>query len=310
MAETEFTRPPFDATAAQRWQGLLAASASDAGAPWLHEEVGRRMAERLTWIKRQPAQWINWRASASGPVVHGAVCSQYPKSKVFLAPSGYESARSAQLLIAKNGFLSALTHRFLGQTASMLRPVADGSADLLWANMSLHTEPDPAACVKAWHRMLAVDGMLMFSCLGPDTAIELRPIYAANGWGPSAHPLTDMHDWGDLLVGSGFSEPVMDMERVVLSFATAKRALQELRGLGRNLHPERFSGLRGRKWHERLLAALEERAGSSGEITLTFEVIYGHAIKQAPRVNINAESAIALDDMRAMLRRQRQPLKP
>jgi malonyl-CoA O-methyltransferase len=203
-----------------------------------------------------------------------------------------------------------LTHRLLGQTATMLRPIVDGSADLLWANMSLHTEPDPAACVKAWHRLLAVDGMLMFSCLGPDTAMELRPIYAANGWGPSAHPLTDMHDWGDLLVGSGFSEPVMDMERVVLSFATAKRALQELRGLGRNLHPERFSGLRGRIWHKRLLAALEERAGSAGEITLTFEVIYGHAIKQAPRVPVSSESAIALDDVRAMLRQQRPPLRP
>lgn len=46
-----------------------------------------------------------------------------------------------------------------------------------------------------------------------------------------------MHDWGDMLVHSGFAEPVMDMERITLTFATPQRLLQELRELGRNFHP-------------------------------------------------------------------------
>jgi hypothetical protein len=40
----------------------------------------------------------------------------------------------------------------------------------------------------------------------------------------------------------------MDMERITLTFATPERLLQELRELGRNLHPQRFAGLRGRQW--------------------------------------------------------------
>ena len=46
-----------------------------------------------------------------------------------------------------------------------------------------------------------------------------------------------MHDWGDMLVHAGFAEPVMDMERIVLTWATPEAALAELRTLGRNLHP-------------------------------------------------------------------------
>ena len=46
-------RPPtIDATAAARWSRLAPA----AGSPWLHEEIGRRMEDRLQWIKAAAAQ--------------------------------------------------------------------------------------------------------------------------------------------------------------------------------------------------------------------------------------------------------------
>jgi malonyl-CoA O-methyltransferase len=306
MSTADTAPPPLDANAAERWQRVLAQNALREGAPWLHQEVGSRMAERLAWIKREPASWVHWRALASGAKLHAQLMSKYPNSEVFLAPSGIDTARGAHLLIANQGWMRGLMSRVRGDAAKMLRSVDDGSAQMVWANMSLHTEPDPAATVKAWHRMLAVDGYLMLSCLGPDTALELRQLYAANGWGPAAHPLTDMHDWGDLLVGSGFAEPVMDMERIVLSFATPERALQELRGLGRNLHPQRMPGLRGRAWRVKLLDALSSLRKSGGQIELTFEVIYGHAFKPAPRLKVSAESAISMRDMRAMLSQSKQ----
>ena len=259
------------------------------------------MSERLVWIKSQPAAWVNWRACSSGAKVHAQVTAQYKDSEVFLAPDTVDTAQGAHYLIANQGFVQGIINKLQGKAARMLRPVEDGSAQMVWANMALHTESDPAATVKAWHRMLAVDGYLMFSCLGPDTAIELRQIYETLGWSPAAHPLTDMHDWGDLLVGTGFAEPVMDMERIVLGFASAERALQELRGIGRNLHPARFTGLRGRSWKVKVLQEMEALKNSQGQIELTFEVIYGHAFKPAPRLKMAAESAISMHDMKTML---------
>jgi malonyl-CoA O-methyltransferase len=310
MSDPEFTRPPFDARAAQRWQQVLARQTEQGVAPWLHEEIGRRMAERLEWIKRSPVRWINWRASASGEAVHRAVASRYPESKVFFAPALAKSELHAMDWIAKKSLVGRWLGRLSGAAPTSAEVPEPGQVDLLWANMSLHSEPDPQACIEQWHRLLAVDGMLMFSCLGPDTALEIRGMHAAQGWGPAAHPLTDMHDWGDLLVASGFAEPVMDMERVVLSFASAERALAELRGLGRNLHPDRFAGLRARRWHAALLTQLEQSKNAQGEILLTFEVIYGHAVKLLRPAAVSSESAIALDDMRLMLKRSRSAPRP
>ena len=265
------------------------------------------MAQRLDWIKQAPEHWANWRALPSGAATHGLVHKKYPKSKPFLAPAHTEQGLIALKLIANQDKTKAWFAKLTGNSAAMTRRMPDGLVNMVWANMSLHTEPDPAETVRQWHGMLKVDGYLMFSCLGPDTATELRHIYNEMGWPPAAHPLTDMHDWGDLLVRSGFAEPVMDMERIVLTFATPERALQELRSLGRNLHPARHAGLRGKSWHKRLLTLMRERlANAQGQIELSFEIIYGHAFKPAPRVQLSAQSSISIDEMRTMLAQGRR----
>jgi malonyl-CoA O-methyltransferase len=104
-------------------------------------------------------------------------------------------------------------------------------------------------------------------------------------------------------VQGGFAEPVMDMERITLAFDTPQRLLDELRELGSNLHPARFPALRARGWRARLHEALAQHLrGADGKLTLTFEIIYGHALKPLPRARMGEESAVPLSDMRAMLR--------
>jgi malonyl-CoA O-methyltransferase len=113
-----------------------------------------------------------------------------------------------------------------------------------------------------------------------------------------------MHDWGDMLVAAGYAEPVMDMERLTLTYVSPQRLLAELRELGRNLQPQRFAGLRGRGWQQRLLQALSELGGGSdtdAPLALTFEVIYGHALKPQPKLPVQGETVLSLDDMRRIL---------
>jgi malonyl-CoA O-methyltransferase len=175
---------------------------------------------------------------------------------------------------------------------------------MLWANMQLHTSAHPQNLLNTWHKALAVDGFLMFSCLGPDTLRELREAYAQQGWPEPAHEFTDMHDWGDMLVEAGFAEPVMDMERITLTYETPERLLAELRHWGRNLHVQRFAGLRGRRWLEQLKQVLMTlaRPEEGGRLRLSFEIVYGHALKPSPRIPVSAQTAIGLDQMRKMLR--------
>ncbi len=244
--------------------------------PWLHQEVARRMAERLGYIKLPTQVWTNWSGVRGG---------------------GFRPALSERFAFLK---------KFWDRLKPTFKPPAELSQDMIWSNMQLHMEAAPKQMIEAWHRALKTDGFVMFSCLGPDTLIELRAAYQRRGWPAPLHTLTDMHDWGDRLVQHGFAEPVMDMERLTLTFASPERAIKELRELGRNLNPHRGQGLqeqglRGKSWLTQLHAALEECRNPQGQIALTFELIYGHAIKPKPRIKLSASSSVSIAQMREML---------
>ena len=287
------TRPPtLDPIAAARW-----ARAAPPRSPWLHEEVARRMAERLEWIRLAPSAWAHWEPVRGGLEAQGLLEQRYPQATSLLV----EPVTKRQSA-ARDGLSPAWWKRWGAPRRQFVDRLPDGGVQMLWANLALHTEPDPQALLSRWHRALAVDGFLMFSCLGPDSLRELHALYAALGWGPAGPQFTDMHDWGDMLVAGGFAEPVMDMERLTLTWADADRLLAELRELGANLHPGRFPALRGRGWEQRLKDELAERlTGPDGRLALTFEIVYGHALRPAPRMRVSAESSLSLDDMRRAL---------
>ena len=94
---------------------------------------------------------------------------------------------------------------------------AIGRAQLVWANMVLHLVIDPPALFARWHRLLEVDGVAVFSCLGPGTLRELRELYAGAGWPTPTPGFIDMHDLGDMMVDAGFADPVLDQETITLA---------------------------------------------------------------------------------------------
>jgi malonyl-CoA O-methyltransferase len=285
-------RPPtIDPQAARRWQQM-----PPGPSPWLHEEVARRMEERLEWIKRQPQNWAHWEPVRGGLQAHALLVRRYSDATCFVLEAHEAKEEYAAKTIAKSWWHPA---RWKAKPTRFGMPV-EGSVQMLWANMALHMAADPQALMAQWHRALAVDGFVMFSCLGPDTLQELRKIYQALGWPAPSHEFTDMHDWGDMLAAAGFAEPVMDMERITLTFETPQRLLEELRGLGRNLHPQRFAGLRGRQWRDQLHQAL-----AGAPLQLTFEVIYGHAFKPQARLDMRPETVLSLAQMRETLNQRK-----
>ncbi|MEO8718200.1 MAG: methyltransferase domain-containing protein, partial [Burkholderiales bacterium] len=159
-------------------------------------------------------------------------------------------------------------------------PLAAGSVQLAWCNMALHWAADARAALAELARVLAPDGLLMFSTLGPDTLKELRAAVGA----ARVHRFADMHDHGDALVAAGFAAPVMDMEMLTLTYAGGEGVAADLRASGQTLaRRDRARGLAGR----RLRAAL---AGAG--TTASIEVVYGHAWKGAPRKAADTRSIV------------------
>jgi malonyl-CoA O-methyltransferase len=256
----------------------------------------------LEWIKQQPQVWAHWGAVRGGLQAHAQLTTLYQSSACFVTESNTKREQEAMKNIAKPWWNPT---QWRAPSVRFETP-PPASVDMLWANMALHESADPQTLLAEWHRALRVDGFVMFSCLGPDTARELREVYAQLGWPPAGHELTDMHDWGDMLVQTGFAEPVMDMERIALTYETPARLLQELAELGRNFHPARFAALRGRHWKAQLEQALTRHlTREDGRLALTFEVIYGHAFKAPPKIKISALSSVSEAEMRSMLKGQR-----
>ena len=289
--------PTIDPIASERWSQL-----NHPETPWLHEEIGRRMEDRLQWIRLQPKQWVDWAPVNGGLRTHAAVRARYPKANCLVLETSELRLQKAKVALTNPWW--KLWQRRAVSIASLAKGLPQKEvADMVWANMALHTAVAPQSLLRAWHSLLSTDGFLMFSSLGPDTLRELQPIYQEMGWGDPSHAFTDMHDWGDMLVQAGFAEPVMDMERITLTYVTPSDLLKDLRLLGRNLHHQRHQNLRGRGWRQNLENALLALAkpDHQGRLVLTVEVIYGHALKPLPRVRLADQSSVTLAQMKTLL---------
>lgn len=187
-----------------------------------------------------------------------------------LKPMGVHVSRAASLVCGDLGSL----------------PFAQGTFGLVWSNLTLQWVAELSQAIAEIHRVLEVGGLAAFSTFGPDTLKELRAAFAAADAHPHVTRFVDMHDIGDLLVQSGFADPVMQMEIVTLTYGDARTMAADLKAIGAtNATQGRRRGLMGRRRFERVLASLEAMPGraADGRIAATFEVIYGHAWKAERR---------------------------
>ena len=286
-------RPPgfaIDARTARR--RFERAANSYAHASRLEAEIGARMLERLEYVKLAPRRVLD---AGSGPMRDArALAKRYRRAEVLAVDF------SRAMLHAGRPRLRFFQRRLPKPVcADMARlPLAGASVGLVWSNMALHWAADPIAALREFHRVLAVEGLLMFSTLGPDTLAELRP--AAGGG--RVHSFADMHDIGDMLVEAGFAEPVMDVERITIVYADGEALLADLRASGqtcalaaRDGEPPR--GLAGRRFRATLSAKLAEQR-RDGKLSVSYEVVYGHAWKVASRRTEDGRAIVQFEPRR------------
>jgi len=87
-----------------------------------------------------------------------------------------------------------------------------------------------------------------------------------------------MHNVGDALVQAGFREPVMDVEKLTVTYQALERMVSDLRVLAAtNRHPARPRGLTPRRLWAGFLAAADELRNAAGAMPVTVELITGQA---------------------------------
>ncbi len=281
-----------------RVRGLFADPARVAPSAFLRREIAARMHERLTLVKIAPQRLLDAGCGSGEDLA--LLQKTYPAAQVLGLDAAPAMLRAAQTAPPAMRALNQMLSRLMPARAGVDLVCADfgdlpfgpNSLDLLWSNLALHWHPQPDRVFAEWRRVLRVDGLLMFSSFGPDTFKELRAAFSAMDGTPHTLPFVDMHDFGDQLVEAGFSTPVMDVERITVTYDTPAALLADVRALGGNPLATRRRGLIGRAAWQGMLDGLEAQRRPDGKLGLSFEVIFGHAFRPAPRVTAAGEAIV------------------
>lgn len=287
-----------------RVRNLFASAERVVESTFLRREIANRMYERLELIKIVPERILDAGCGEGADLVQ--LQQRFANAHVLgldAAPAMLAAARSGQLAVSSA--LNRMLKKWLPATrggaaqdgASLVcgnfaeLPLGVNAVDLIWSNLALHWHPQPDRVFAEWRRVLRLNGLLMFSCLGPDTMRELRTAFASIDDAPHALAFVDMHDFGDMLMGCGYSTPVMDMETITVTYDTTDKLLADARAWGGNPLATRRRGAIGKAAWARMLQALESQRRPDGKIPLSFEIIYGHAFRLAPRFKRPGEAA-------------------
>jgi len=195
---------------------------------FLSQHVGLHMLRRLEWMTLQPEIIIEMNSQKG--VCAELLQKRYPKAKIV-------SLTTDEIEIIT---------------------LPEQSVDLIFANMTIPWCHDLKKMLYDCRRLLRLDGLFIFSSLGPDTLQELRAEFAD----AILIHLMDMHDIGDELIHARFQDPVLDVDSFQVTYRQCETLIAELQSM--HILAEDLT-----------LRQLE--ANSEGLFNLTYEVIYGHA---------------------------------
>ena len=241
---------------------------------FLFEEVARRLDDRLKDISRDFPDVLELGCNAG------------------LAGDAIDALRTAGSVTRCD--LSAEMARRVGRGALVadeeFLPFGPGSFDLIVSNLSLHWTNDlPGALLQA-RMALRPDGLFIAALLGEDTLTELREclmeaeIEISGGVSPRVSPFATLRDLGGLLQRAGFALPVVDRDRIVVTYDNAMKLLADLRGMGEtNALAEQKRTFTGRGVIMRAAEIYHQRhSDADGRIPATFSVLYLHGWAPAP----------------------------
>jgi malonyl-CoA O-methyltransferase len=279
---------PIDKQQARRaFEG--AADSYDAAAV-LQREMGERMLERLEYIRLNPRLVLDLGAGTGHATAR--LVRRYPKARVLALDFALSMLRKAR---KRGPWLRR--PRCVCADAEHL-PIADGAVDLVFSNAVLQWCTDLEHSFGEILRVLRPGGLFMFTTFGPDTLMELRAAWAQADGHSHVSDFPDMHHLGDALVQGRWADPVLDIDRFVLTYETVNDLMRDLKVLGaHNVSQHRSRGLTG-KARLRAMSQAYEAQRREGCLPATWEVVYGQAWAPEQRTSDEGVTTVPLSSLR------------
>jgi malonyl-CoA O-methyltransferase len=172
-------------------------------------------------------------------------------------------------------------------------PFETSTFDLIISSFTLHWCQQIDKIFSDIFRILKYDGNFMFTTVGPDTLKELRDAYKVIDSYEHINTFDDMHTYGDILLSSGFHDPVMDVERLIIEYKNFNEVLQSLRKTGASTviyNESKFTTKKSLKNLENHY----KKSNKNGLFPVTYEMIYGIAWKKGTQNSKNNEVVIPI----------------
>ena len=161
------------------------------------------------------------------------------------------------------------------QADAIALPFKNSCFDLVFANMLLPWLNDPQTVFQEITRVLRKGGVFAFTTLGPDSFREIARSWNEIDSKPHVNQFIDMHNLGDSLVKSGLKDPVVDVDRLFISYKDSETMINDLKNSGSgNMLENRNQSMTGKESFKKMIKTLTNP--DTGEIKLSLELIYGH----------------------------------
>lgn len=273
----------------EKEQALLVAGFNRAASGYdrhadLQRTVAQRLLERLEFMRVSPRVVLDL-GSGTGQAGR-ALSRRYPGAVVVELDIAADMLRAA-----RPRWLRGLSRRAWLCADAQRLPLREASVDMVFSSLMLQWCNDRDSVLAEACRVLRPGGLLMFSTLGPDTLLELRQSWAAVDGLVHVNAFDDMHDIGDALVGAGLADPVMEVERITLTYLDGYALMRDLKRLGaHNVNQGRRRTLTGQGRMRRMLRAYESLR-REGRLPATYEVVYGHGWRTQHALRIDPHTA-------------------
>jgi NADH dehydrogenase [ubiquinone] 1 alpha subcomplex assembly factor 5 len=260
----------FDRHAVRRHRDRAAAR-SEGDGDFLHREVAGRLIERLDEVRRDFAHVLELG------------CHRGALTRLLAERPEVETLVAADLSTAYAAQAAAAAGRALGVAADEeALPFGPGAFDLVISNLALHWVNDLPGALIQIHQALKPDGLLLAAFPGGASLAELRDVLMAaeleveGGVSPRVSPFADVRDAGALLQRAGFALPVVDRDRITVTYENALTLMADLRAMAEtNAVAERLARFTRRTTLLRAAALYQERYGDAdGRIPVSFEIVY------------------------------------
>ena len=161
-------------------------------------------------------------------------------------------------------------------------PFTRDDYDAVLSNLCLHHMNDLVGFLIQSRMALKKDGVFMASLLGGETLTELKQSLTATetqffgGISPRTAPMMDIRDAGALMQRAGFALPVIDREKITVTYKSALDLMKELKAMGQNnILNNQNKKIMPRDFFPRVASYYQDHFGNDdGTINATFEFYF------------------------------------